>query len=60
MCEGSEPISVECRDVATQNPVSSLSGATCDIDGLLCDGFGPCLNYEVRYKCAVHRGKHKE
>ena len=60
VCEGSEPIGVECREVVSGNPVSSLSGTTCTIEGLQCNGFTPCPNYEVRYKCGVHRGKHIE
>lgn len=61
VCNGTEPIDAECRVVGSKAP-SSGTGDTfsmpCGVGGLECtdEVNNPCEDYEVRYKCAVHKG----
>ena len=54
VCEGTEPIDVECRQVGTG--FAPASGVSCTVDGLRCEGNTFCADYEVRYKCSTSRG----
>ena len=60
VCKGTTPLAVECRDVS--NKLAPTEAVTCTVtDGLLCvnskQGDGQCMDYEIRFKCAVNRGK---
>ncbi|XP_021378486.1 sushi, von Willebrand factor type A, EGF and pentraxin domain-containing protein 1-like [Mizuhopecten yessoensis] len=61
VCYDSTPLEAQCRTAGNQTVLASATGDNfalqCGVEGLECQSSpsNPCNDYEVRYKCAIHK-----